>query len=101
MKPFWIAWRARTAMPGDSTPHAVESGHGLRVDRAAGDDPQGSGDARPVLFVGLLARARPQARVPLGFRQGVRARGVARGIIPEDYGGSGLGVTEAAILLHE
>src|SRR5688572_12728832 len=56
----------------------LESAHGLRTDRAAGDDPQGSGDARALVLARLLAGAGSQARVPVGLRQGVRQGGLAR-----------------------
>src|SRR3989442_12800306 len=55
----------------------LESGHGLRADRAAGNDPQGSHHARGLVLARLLAREGSQARVPLGLRQGVRPRRLA------------------------
>ena len=51
---------------------------------------------------GVLAREGRQGRVSVGVRQGLRRRRAGSAmIIPEEYGGSGLGVTEAALMLHE
>ena len=49
----------------------------------------------------VLARARSEARVPGAFVRALTDGGWLGALIPTEYGGSGLGVTEAAPILEE
>ena len=91
------------ASPCYSSPSGPGGGHdGLRAHRAAGADPQGSrrrsrGISRST--TGSRRTARPSIRAS-SSRPSPTA-GWLGIMIPEEYGGAGLGVTEAALMLHE
>jgi acyl-CoA dehydrogenase len=55
----------------------------------------------PVFSGRVLARPRCQARLPEAFVKALTDAGYLAALIPEKFGGSGLGIAEASVILEE
>src|SRR5262249_59214847 len=75
-------------------------GHGLRALRIPGRDPATGQHARPWVRLGVLEEKDRKAEYPTEFVRAFADAGWLGLVIPEAYGGAGLGVTEAVLMLE-